>query len=319
MIGAPQEQILGKKTSEFVHPEDRPKLERLPGLERKTDSFEVRFLRSNGQVAHVLITSSPRHAENRALGSIAAMIDLTERKQAEMEREALIRELETKNAELERFTYTVSHDLKSPLITIRGFLGYLLADAEKGDLERLESDAKRITDATNRMQRLLDDLLELSRVGRLTHPPEDVSFGQIVQEALTIVEGRLAARRVQVQVEPRLPTVHVDRVRMVEVIQNLLDNAVKFMGEQAAPTIQIGMKIVGGEQAFFVADNGIGIESKYHEKIFGLFERLNPNVDGTGVGLALVKRIIELHGGKIWLESALGKGTTFYFTLASAT
>ncbi|MEW5941456.1 MAG: PAS domain S-box protein, partial [Chloroflexota bacterium] len=314
MIGLPQEQILGRKTEEFIHAEDRDKLENWRS-ERKTSSFEARFLRANGQVAHVLVTSSPRNAKDRSLGAIAAMIDLTERKQAELERESLIRELEGKNAELERFTYTVSHDLKSPLITIRGFLGYLLSDAEKGDLARMRDDAKRITEATNRMQRLLDDLLELSRVGRLMNPPEEVPFAQIVREAMALVEGRIIQGKINVRISPRLPVVHVDRVRMVEAVQNLLDNAAKFMGDQPNPWIEIGIREDSGQTVLFVKDNGIGIEPKYQPKIFGLFNKLDPSTEGTGVGLALVKRIIEVHGGKIWLESSPGQGSAFYFTL----
>jgi signal transduction histidine kinase len=109
--------------------------------------------------------------------------------------------------------------------------------------------------------------------------------------------------------------VHVDRVRMVEVLQNLITNAVKFMGGQNSPLIHIGMRVRDGERDFFVKDNGIGIAPEYHERVFGLFNKLDPYSDGTGIGLALVKRIIEVHGGKIWVESDLGKGTTFFFTL----
>ena len=242
--------------------------------------------------------------------------ELEQRKQAEQEREALIRELEAKNAELERFTYTVSHDLKSPLITIRGFLGHLLDDARKGETARMEDDAKRISDATNRMQRLLDELLELSRVGRLVRPPEDIPFEQIVREALSLVEGRIAARNIEVRVEAGMPHVRVDRARLVEALQNLLDNAAKFMGDQPNPLIEIGhVEKEGGQTVFFVRDNGMGIDPKFHAKIFGLFDKLSPSSDGTGVGLALVKRIVEVHGGRIWIESDPGKGATFYFSL----
>ena len=241
--------------------------------------------------------------------------ELEQRRQAEAERELLIRELESKNAELERFTYTVSHDLKSPLITIRGFLGHLLDDANKGNLVRMQEDAGRISDATTRMQRLLDELLELSRIGRLVSPPENVPFEQIVRDALSLVEGRISNRNIQVHIMPDMPRVHVDRIRLVEVMQNLLDNAAKFMGDQSDPSIEIGSSQQDGQTVFFVKDNGIGIEPKFHAKIFGLFDKLNPASEGTGVGLALVKRIIEIHGGRIWVESELGKGVTFHFTL----
>jgi PAS domain S-box-containing protein len=229
--------------------------------------------------------------------------------------ERLIRELELKNAELERFTYTASHDLKSPLITIRGFLGYLKQDAQTGNLERLNTDIQRISDATEKMHRLLNELLELSRIGRVTNEKQNVPFQEIVADALQRVEGQLEEKQVEVKVGSDLPTVYVDHERMVEVIQNLVDNAAKFFGDQKQPQIEIGHKAENGQVIFFVRDNGIGIKKEFHERIFGLFDKLEPASEGTGVGLALVKRIIEVHGGRIWVESEPGEGATFYFTL----
>ena len=244
--------------------------------------------------------------------------DISRRKQAEAEREALIASLETQNAELERFTYTVSHDLKSPLITIRGFLGYIEQHALSGDVDRLRSDLQRISAATSKMQRLLNELLELSRIGRLMNPSEVVAFETIVRESLELVSGQLDARGVQVELAPGLPLIFGDRARLVEVVQNLLDNAAKFMGDQVEPRITIGQQgyTEDGKPILFVRDNGIGIDPQYHERVFGLFDKLDPRTEGTGIGLALVKRIVEVHGGRIWLESAgVNQGTTFFFTL----
>jgi len=229
--------------------------------------------------------------------------------------EGLVAELEKKNAELERFTYTVSHDLKSPLITIRGFLGYLEKDAINGNFERLKSDIERISQAAKKMQLLLEELLELSRVGRLINEPEAIPFEAIVQDALEKVQGQLSSNTVKVEVGSNLPDVYGDRIRLVEVLQNLLDNAAKFMGDQTNPIIEIGVRQEEGENIFFVKDNGLGIEPQFQEKVFGLFDKLDPNSEGTGIGLALVKRIVEVHGGRIWVESAAGIGSTFYFTL----
>lgn len=240
-----------------------------------------------------------------------------ERMQVEAERERLISELTAKNNELERFTYTVSHDLKSPLITIRGFLGYLEEDALGGNIERLREDIQRITNASTKMYKLLDELLILSRIGRIINPPVTVRFEEIAREALGMVEGRLRQRRIEVRIEPDLPTVHGDRPRLVEVVQNLADNAAKFMGKQSEPRIEVGQRGVDadGKPILFVRDNGIGFEPQYQEKIFGLFNKLDSQTEGTGVGLTLVKRIIEVHGGRIWVESEPGKGSTFFFTL----
>jgi signal transduction histidine kinase len=230
--------------------------------------------------------------------------------------ESAIGELESKNAELERFTYTVSHDLKSPLITITGFLGLLEQDARKGDLERLERDVERIRAAAGRMSRLLDELLELSRIGRLRNAPEEVPLGELAREATSLLATAIEKAGVEVEIAPDLPAVRGDRPRLLEVVQNLVENAVKFMGSQPRPRIEIGAREEGGETVFHVRDNGTGIAPAYHEKVFGLFERLDPHTDGTGIGLAIVRRVVEVHGGRIWVESeGLGRGTTFRFTL----
>jgi signal transduction histidine kinase len=247
---------------------------------------------------------------------IVIVRDITERMQAEAEREVMIKALEAKNAELERFTYTVSHDLKSPLITIAGFVGFLEQDALVGNLERVKEDMIHINIAVARMNRLLGELLELSRVGRLVNPPEEVSFENIVHEAVELVRGRIEARGVKVEIAPDLPTVYGDRVRLVEVVQNLVDNACKFMGDQPQPHVEIGMHQAADGPVFYVRDNGIGVERQYQDQVFGLFDKLDPTSEGTGIGLALAKRIIETHGGKIWIESeGIGHGSTFCFIL----
>jgi signal transduction histidine kinase len=241
--------------------------------------------------------------------------EIAERKRVEAERENIIQELETKNAELERFTYTVSHDLKSPLITIGGFLGLLEKDALAGDTEKMMQDLSRIREAKDKMYRLLDELLDLSRIGRLMNPPENVSFAEIVDDALKLTEGQLKLGKIKVTVQENLPVVHGDRPRLVEVMQNLIDNAAKFSIGQPDPQIEIGAGKKSDEHVFFVKDNGIGIDPAFHEKIFGLFNKLDPKSNGTGVGLTLVKRIIDVHGGQIWVESdGRGEGCTFCFT-----
>jgi PAS domain S-box-containing protein len=233
------------------------------------------------------------------------------------ERVSLNRELETRNEELERFTYTVSHDLRSPLVTIRGFLGYLKQDTESGDMTRFEKDMLRIANAVDKMQALLNELLELSRIGRVVNPPEDVPFVEIVREVADLLSGPLEAGNIRLDIKGTFPIVHVDRLRIAEAVQNLVGNAIKFMGDQPRPAIEIGVNGMDtdGKPIFFVRDNGIGIDPRYHERIFGLFNRLDPTIDGTGIGLTLVKRIIETHNGHIWVESEPGRGATFLFTL----
>ncbi len=226
-------------------------------------------------------------------------------------------ELEARNAELERYAYTVSHDLKSPLITIKGFLGMLEKDIKKRDPERIKKDISYIHNATLKMNRLLDDLLELSKVGRIVGTKEEVSLNDLVKEALSLVEGQIKELGIQVKTAPGLPIIYVDRHRLVEVLQNLISNAAKHMDSQPEPCIEIGARQENGEDVYYVLDNGMGIEPRFHENVFGLFNKLDQDSDGTGIGLAIVKRIIEVHGGRIWIESeGKGKGSTFCFTVA---
>jgi PAS domain S-box-containing protein len=304
-----------------VHPDDqaRDALDMATLCENRRVVSELRVIHKDGSVRWVRIYAHPVwDAEREQLSGIyGAVQDITERKGVEAERERLIGELEARNAELERFTYTVSHDLKSPLITIGGFLGFLEKDALSGNTLRLQADIQRIKDAADKMRRLLDDLLELSRIGRLMNPPRLVPYAEIVAEALSLVGGRLSERGVAVEVAADLPNVYGDRLRLVEVLQNLLDNASKFMGDQPQPQITVGVCQQGLERAFYVQDNGIGIDQRYHQQVFGLFEKLDAVGDGTGIGLALVKRIVEVHGGRVWVESpGAGQGATFYFTLS---
>jgi len=243
-------------------------------------------------------------------------IEIAAREEVQAEREKLITQLEVNNAELERFTYTVSHDLRSPLVTIKGFLGMLNKDMQDARPERIQNDMQRIANATDKMDALLSELLELSRIGRIINPSEEIDLVQLTREALESVHGRLQTHNVTVHIAPDLPIVYGDRIRLREVYENLLDNAAKYFGNQSAPLIEIGNRKAEHEIIYFVKDNGMGIDAQYHKRIFGLFDKLDATSEGTGIGLALVKRIIETHGGKIWVESeGLGKGSTFCFTI----
>jgi signal transduction histidine kinase len=247
---------------------------------------------------------------------IEYLLDITERKSHEKERERLIGELAAKNAELERFTYTVSHDLKSPLITIKGFLGYLERDMVSGNVERLRKDTERIHGAVAKMSRLLDELLELSRIGRIANPPQDVPLASLVASAMDTLASRIAERGITVDVPKDLPVLYGDIARLREVVENLLDNAVKFMGDQPYPRVEILIRDDAEKDIVCVKDNGLGIDPRYQVRIFELFERLEQDVEGTGIGLAIVKRIVEVHGGSVWVESeGVGRGSFFCFAL----
>lgn len=328
-----REDVIGKPIWDIqfqLMPENR----RTPGFYEKMKEKSIKILSSGdftnfnhtiagpiqsakGNIRHILQTSFPVLTQNRfRVGSI--MRDISSQIQAETDRNNLIAELKSKNTELEQFTYTVSHDLKAPLITIKGFLGLLEKDALNGNIELMKKDISRIAHASDKMQRLLNELLELSRIGRIVNPSLEVPFERIVQDAMASVHGRLGARGVKVNVMENLPVVFVDQTRVNQVVQNLLDNAAKFMGDQTDPNIEIGTQGIDkdGKPILYIRDNGIGIESHQLETAFGLFQKLDISAEGTGVGLALVKRIIEVHGGRVWIASdGRGQGTTVFFTL----
>jgi PAS domain S-box-containing protein len=279
-----------------------------------TPSYEWTYRHARGYdvPCEVRLVQLPSAGRRLIRGSIT---DITRRKLAEKEREQLIHQLEEKNAELERFTYTVSHDLKSPLITIKGFAGMLREDIAAGRHDSIQEDLGEIAAAADRMRGMLDELLHLSRIGRIANPSERVSMADLVREAIDNLSHRITERKVEVRVSANLPPAYGDRVRLLEVVQNLLDNAIKF-SDADHPLVEVGARRENGQTVFYVRDSGIGIDPEFHERVFRLFEQLNPEQEGTGVGLAIVKRIIEIHGGRIWVESkGQGQGSAFCFTL----
>jgi len=278
-------------------------------------TFEAR--RKDGSLLNVEVSLAPVSTAEGVF--VAAMIqDVTVRVKVEKEKEALLRTLEYKNEELERFTYTVSHDLKSPLVTINGFIGLLKKDIAENNQKRVDADFNRISDAANIMQTLLDDLLDLSRIGRQDSARVYVAAKSIVEDVLNILSVKIEINNIKIIFDSILPFVNVEQARFKEVYLNLIENAIKYKKNNVETVIEIGMyqSDSNDEKVFFVKDNGIGIDPLYHDKIFGLFERLSVDTEGTGVGLAIVKRIIDVHDGRIWVESeGLGKGSIFKFVL----
>ncbi len=300
---------------DIVHPEDRDMLDRYLREEVVTNrtqfSKEYRIVRNNdGETRWVNGLGEVRFDDNgNAISMIGTIQDITERKLFE-------NELQNKNSELESFTYTVSHDLKSPLITIQTFAGMIKQDLETGNHARATKDLVRIEDAATKMTLLLNDLLELSRVGKVINPLSPIDMNSLVKDTLTLLAGTVDPNQVEIVVQPDLPVVMGDQKRIAGVFQNLIENAVKYMGEQSAPRVEIGTRNGGKEHVFFVRDNGQGIDLRFQKNIFGLFNKLDAGSRGTGIGLALVKRIIEVHGGRVWVESeGVNKGSTFCFTI----
>lgn len=236
--------------------------------------------------------------------------DITEQKRIEYE-------IKKKNEELTRFIYTVSHDLKSPLVTIKSFTAYLKEDIENHDKASQEKDIRYIENAADKMGNLLNELLELSRIGRKEDPKAEIPMKTIAQSAIDLVAGRILSAKAKVLITGPDLMIYGHTQRLLQLYQNLIDNAVKFMGDQQEPLVEIGSNVdPGGHIVLYVRDNGSGIDPRFHDKVFGLFEKLDNSTEGTGIGLALIKRIVEIHKGSVWFTSeGEGKGTIFYFTL----
>ncbi len=241
------------------------------------------------------------------------------RKRKEAEILAKNAKLDEKNSELERFAYTISHDFKSPLVTLKTFLGFLEKDMASGDQEKVRKDLHFMHTAVDTMGRLLSDLIEIIRVDHVIAPPESISFRAVVDDALAMVAGSAAEHGVTVRIADAPVMFHGDRGRLVVIWQNLLDNAIKYRNPQGPALIEVGLEQTPQGPVFHVLDNGIGIDPRYHDKIFGLFDQLNPGMEGSGLGLALVKRIVEIKKGRIWVESkGPAAGSRFRFTLPAA-
>jgi len=256
-----------------------------------------------------------RNGAGNITGTISSGEDITDRKRAEEERERWASELARSNAELEQFAYVASHDLQEPLRMISGFT-QLLARRYK---DRLDENAYEfidyIVDGATRMQRMIEDLLAYSRVGTRGNPFELISCKDIFDQVIANLKMAIGENNAQVTHDP-LPAIMADSTQMTQLFQNLISNAIKFRGEEP-PRVHISVKRAGNEWVFSVRDNGIGIAPEFFDRLFQIFQRLHTGKEypGTGIGLAICKKIVERHGGRIWVESEVGRGSTFYFTI----
>ena len=225
--------------------------------------------------------------------------------------------LRRKNEELENFVYAVSHDLKSPLLSISGFGSLLIKSYQSQINEKGRHYLERINSNIEYMSRLIQDLLTLSRIGRVVSPFKDFQSEKIIKEAVEQYQFNLNKSNIDLKIKAILPKIYCDKNRMVAVFSNLIDNAIKFSDPNKTERfIEIGGKEGKDYYQFYVKDNGLGIKQKYYKKIFDIFQRGDvPATGGSGIGLSIVRRVIENHGGKVWVKSRKGEGSTFYFTL----
>jgi PAS domain S-box-containing protein len=312
--------------SRIIHPDDRERVAshlREDQFRRELCELEFRIVHRDGQERWIGHACQPvLDAHGQSLGRRASDRDITERKQAEkvladrtIQLERMNRELVALNAELDEFTHMASHDLQEPLRSLTSFSDLLRKDLGQSLPERAARDLGFITDAAKRMHMLVHDLLALSRAGRVAKKREKVSLSECVDQALEALAMRVKETGARIS-RDALPDVWGDSTLLTQLYQNLIGNALKFSGDQR-PIIQLTFEERDGDQIFGVKDNGIGIDPKYVQEIFKPFKRLHgpEKYEGSGIGLAICRKIVERHGGKIWVESESGKGAHFRFTI----
>jgi len=316
MYGYPREELSGMESWRLVHPEDRPmtdkiRAKRLQGKKAPTE-YEARGLKKDGSVIWVKRRNSKiEYAGHAAI--LGNVVDVTGRKREE-------EQFQRTNRELRNFASVVSHDLKSPIISIQGFASRLEKNLPEEPEGRVGRCVEQIVASAQRMELLVDDLLALSKSGRVVSTLREVPSLEMVRSVTLGLQDRLEEKGIELRVADQLPTVRCDRERICQVFENLLVNSIRSLGTTRNPTIEIGIEGGNGFYTFFVKDNGVGIDAKHHGKIFEMFYRVKGTDDkeGTGLGLAIVERIVRAHGGKVWVESEKGKGATFYFSMPSA-
>jgi len=318
MLGYTPEEMKTVKVTDIHRQKDLPMVmdifKKIVRNEIKT-AHELPMQRKDGSVFYVDVKGNIINLKGETC-LVGVFRDITERRKMEMALAKTMTKLKTKNQELEDYTYTVSHDLKAPLVTIQGFSDLLRQNyGEKLD-DKGRHYIDRINQGSEKLNALISDLLELSRAGRKLKPFEWHDFNAILKGSLESLEGKITVGKVKVTHPDNFPKIYGDDMRLSQVLNNLVGNAVNYMGEQKSPEIRIGWNESGDYFQFWVQDNGIGIKPEDQSRIFNIFERASEQgAEGSGIGLSIVKKIVETHGGEIRVESEFGKGSKFIFTI----
>jgi PAS domain S-box-containing protein len=302
------ESLFGRKSEDFIG-------EQFGFPITPSDVREVGITRQSGEtvVAEMRVVETVWYDE---ISYLISLHDISERKQAHQEQEKLSQQLQAKVSELETFSYGIAHDLRSPMVSIEGFSRLLLEDIQDQKVENVQEDIRLLESGVRKMQDFLNSTLEYSRAGHLLKRTRNVSFSEIVNEVITEFKEQISSMGATVATAKTFPRVYVDRAMIVQVLADLIQNSIKYRDKTVPLKIEIGHYLSENETVFFVRDNGPGIDASEAEKVFALFYRGTMEGEGSGIGLTIVKKIIEAHGGRIWVQQGQPlKGTTMCFTL----
>ncbi len=309
------EEEAGSGWLEGVHPEDVKKFDEIGGSLKRREKYtcEYRLMRYDGTYRSILETGNPRFLPDGSFaGYLGSCMDVTESKTVANQAKELMRS----NEELEQFAYVASHDLQEPLRMIVSYVQIIQKNIEQNNTKGLTEFMNYVLDGTGRMQALINDLLQFSRVGRKGNLFSEVDLNEILKISTTHLTARIAENNATVEYGA-MPKVKGDTSQLIRLFQNLIDNAIKFKAPNRQPEIKISVEERSDDYVFSIRDNGIGIDDKFYNRIFVIFQRLHTRneYEGTGIGLAVCKKIVERHGGEIWVESKKNEGSNFFFTI----
>ena len=316
MIGIAQEDLVGKNVIELMNLNEEGQKKIRDQFEKRkknqSDSYEIEVKLQTGERRHWLISGAPRYDETgKIVGSIGVHLDITQQKELEFQKQNLVNELEESNKGLQEYAHIVSHDLKSPLRSVTALATWLYDDYKDVLDENGKYNLQMMMEKVEGMDKLIDGILKYSTVNSDTLDNTNVDVNEVVKEIEEII---YIPDHVSIKVVNKLPVIQADKVKIHQLFQNFLSNAVVNIDKKVG-MVEIGSKETGTHWEFSIKDNGVGIPKEYHEKIFKIFQSIGNNERSTGIGLSIVKKIIDRYHGKVWLESEIGSGTTFHFTI----
>lgn len=315
MSGYSEAELLGKKGAAVLLEKgfkEKMQDENQKRAKGQSNSYEVKARTKEGELRHWLISGAPNYNLNgNVVGSIGIHLDITELKQLELQKENLLQKLEKSNNELQEYAHIVSHDLKSPLRSIEALTSWIKADNKEKLDEASLKNFDLIEMTLEKMEQLISDILKYSSIGSNIEDTQEVDLNTVIQDVKHVL---YIPENISITSLKTLPVVKGDKIKFQQVFQNLIGNAIKFNDKEKG-IITIDYVDQKSYHQFSISDNGIGIEKKYHDAIFKIFNSLKQSKDSSGIGLSIVKKVIDLYKGNIWVTSELNKGTTFYFTL----